>query len=543
MSVMQYGIYLAYAPGVDLRHEGLGRYLASFLKGAAARDDVCFVLLCPSWSREGLLALFDSEGVPRERFRIVAPKGQPWLLRLYLGWQGWRRPRPRRHSRLLTMLRNLAARLLHGLEARLVRAHDVRGLLALLLAGGGVLLLLLLLSPWLLLALFLALLLRVRRGLLSGRGRPLRRVWQRLAGALGNPKDDSLVLRLYRGMADAEAERMQALSETLPMVRAWYCPTAFWHRFHQLSAPRLLCVPDVVLSEFPVGFAAVGGERFFANFTAVESSIRAGSAFVTYSNTVKWDTLVARYGVAADAVTVIGHAPHNLQPWIAVSGVPDAAAASLHYCRQLLRQALARGGDYSAGFANGELKFLFYASQFRPNKNLLTLLRAYAALRKNHGLTHKLLLTGKRDVLPEVALFIEQHHLQREVLCLDGLSSRELAACYRLAELAVNPSLSEGGCPFTFSEALSVGTPVVMARIAVTQEVLTDAELQQHSLFDPYDWQDLAARLQWALANRDTLLQLQLRSYQQLVQRRWADVVDEHVTVLERLASAAGGQS
>ncbi|MFD2884495.1 glycosyltransferase [Pseudomonas lini] len=70
--------------------------------------------------------------------------------------------------------------------------------------------------------------------------------------------------------------------------------------------------------------------------------------------------------------------------------------------------------------------------------------------------------------------FISEHGLQNDVLCLYGLSIQELAACYKLADLAVNPSLSEGGCPFTFTEALSVGTPVVMARIAVTEEILVD---------------------------------------------------------------------
>ena len=92
-------------------------------------------------------------------------------------------------------------------------------------------------------------------------------------------------------------------------------------------------------------------------------------------------------------------------------------------------------------------------------------------------------------MLPEIAQFIHKHNLQNDVLCLHDLSAQELAACYRLADLAVNPSLSEGGCPFTLTEALSVGTPVVMARIAVTEEVVTDPELQSLMLFDPYDWE------------------------------------------------------
>ena len=112
-----------------------------------------------------------------------------------------------------------------------------------------------------------------------------------------------------------------------------------------------------------------------------------------------------------------------------------------------------------------------------------------------------------------------------------------MAACYRLADLAANPSLSEGGCPFTLTEALSVGTPVVMARIAVTREVVTDAELQGLMLFDPYDWEDMAARMEWALQNRDELLGRQLKLYDRLAQRSWRNVVHEYIAILNRISS------
>ena len=125
------------------------------------------------------------------------------------------------------------------------------------------------------------------------------------------------------------------------------------------------------------------------------------------------------------------------------------------------------------------------------------------------------------------------------MLCLHGLSTQQLAACYRLADLAVNPSLSEGGCPFTLTEALSVGTPVVMARIAVTEEVVTDPELQGLMLFDPYDWEDMAARIEWALQNRQRLLERQLKLYERLAERSWKTVVNEYVAILERISTPA----
>lgn len=125
-------------------------------------------------------------------------------------------------------------------------------------------------------------------------------------------------------------------------------------------------------------------------------------------------------------------------------------------------------------------------------------------------------------------------------MCLRDLSARELAACYRLADLAVSSSLSEKGGPFTLTEALSVGTQVVMARIAVTEEAVTDLELQDVMLFDPYDWKDMAVWIEWALQNTDGLLEHQLKLYERLAERSWRTVVDEHIAILDRISSPSG---
>jgi glycosyltransferase involved in cell wall biosynthesis len=100
----------------------------------------------------------------------------------------------------------------------------------------------------------------------------------------------------------------------------------------------------------------------------------------------------------------------------------------------------------------------------------------------------------------------------------------------------VNPSLSEGGCPFTFTEALSVDTPVVLGRIPVTEEVLSDPDFQRVTFFDPYDWRDLARRIEWATEHRTELLEIQKKTYSAMAQRTWTDVVREHVAILDRIS-------
>ena len=145
--------------------------------------------------------------------------------------------------------------------------------------------------------------------------------------------------------------------------------------------------------------------------------------------------------------------------------------------------------------------------------------------------------------MPEIGDFIRENNLANDVLCLPGLTVPELAACYKLADLAVNPSLSEGGCPFTFGEALSVGTPVVMARIAVTEEVITDPDLQAMMLFDPYVGQDMADRIEWALKNREKLRSVQMEAFKSMSLRTWDAVVADHVRILDRISAGPAGVS
>lgn len=547
MPVKHYGIYLAYPPTVDMRGQGLGRHLSMFLKGAEAISDLRFTIVCPSWTKETLVSLFESEHVSPATYSIVSPDGIPYALRLFEALRRYRnrQRQPGFIERLGKTFKSKLDRLWERFTERAVAVHDAPTLASFILKSLlDVLLLLpicLIALPFILLGIaVLRVLLLVRRvtGWIKEKFKPL---LQRAGAVLSAPQHDGWILYLYEKMQKEEMQRMKEKIHSLKDVRAWYCPTAFWPTFQEIDAPRLMCVPDVVLAEFPAGFSSVGGDRFLSTFESVQRAIRKGERFVTYSQAIKWNTLVDGYAVNPSKIEVITHAPNNLLRHIEVSGFPDVEATSRHYCQTMLKVAMQRGRHigYTATFQTRDVRFLFYASQFRPNKNVLMLLQAFEYLLRKRFLSRKLILTGRPEDMPEIGRFIVEHHLENDVLFLNGLSVTELAACYKLADLAVNPTLSEGGCPFTFSEALSVGTPVVMSRIEVTTEVLTDKTLQEVSLFDPYDWRDCANRIEWALNNRETLLSIQLTTYNRLRMRSWTDVVAEHVEILDRISEAA----
>ena len=535
----KYGIYLAYPPTVDLRAEGLGRHLAEFLKGAQARGDVRFVIACPSWMQKNLIELFDASGVSHDCFEIIAPVSKPVLLRLHEAYLAYKK-RPKKLSRLamfFSWLARVRSNVTAYVENRLV---GVRSLMLVSVIG-------FLLLPVIMVALLIKVLVRVVAAAYALTQKMLRSVVHRIftisrldrvSGIIAQHKQDPFVARLYRLMEESETSLMRSLIEARTDIGAWYSPTAFWPHFNEIQAPRLMCVPDVVLADFSVGFAPVGGQRFLDNFRQVEKAIEGGQHFVTYSEDVKWRTLVERYHVDSEAIKVVTHGANRLDDLVVVTGFPDNEVATDSLCRNLFRAALCKAvnNGYAGNFGSEDIQFIFYASQFRPNKNVITLLKAYQHLLKRRYIGHKLVLTGNPNTLPEIARFITEHNLENDVLCLHGLSAQELAACYRLADLAVNPSLSEGGCPFTFTEALSVGTPVVMARIPVTEEVIMDHELQQQMLFNPYDWKEMADKIEWGLNNHHALLAMQKPLYNQLSQRTWRHVVDEHVEILDRIS-------
>jgi glycosyltransferase involved in cell wall biosynthesis len=531
-----YGIYLCYPPTVDLRKEGLGRYLAAFIKGSEHLDDVKFSILCPSWSQDDLNSLFESEGVPLDKVSINSPQTQPIILRINNRIQKFRKKKVSkgRIAKVLERIKKIPIFYINRIEERVAQSYSFKNLLPILFDVFVVVALGIVLTPFV----ALAILFSYRSKLFKFKSaiNTFVTIKNKVLLIFNNPKDQGFVLRLYRLMLQAETERMHKLIQEVEPVLAWYSPTAFWASFSKIDAPKLMCVPDVVLTRFPSGFSQIGGDRVLSTFIDIQQTIMRNEYFVTYSEDVKYRTLNEHFNIEPEQVYVVQHAPNRLDNWLEVSNFPDNAASANFYAKKLLLVALSKQKDPYVKGLGKDFKFIFYASQFRPNKNVMNLLKSYDYLLKNNFITHKLILTGSPEQSKEVSDFINQRNLNCDVLLMSGLTVQELAACYKLSDLAVNPTLSEGGCPFTFTEALSVGTPVVMGRIGVTEEVLTDPKLQEMTFFDPYDWKSIADKIEWALNNLDPLREIQLQTYEKLMKRTWEDVVTEHITAMDEIA-------
>ena len=137
-------------------------------------------------------------------------------------------------------------------------------------------------------------------------------------------------------------------------------------------------------------------------------------------------------------------------------------------------------------------RFVLYAGNIKPHKNLERLVLAFAQLKRRSGMEDLKLLFIGQDVSRYQSLrrTVESAGLRQDVRFFGFVPDATLAALYRLASVFAFPSLYEGfGLPPL--EAMACGTPVVTSRISSLPEVVGDAAV----LVDPLSVDDIAQGL------------------------------------------------
>jgi glycosyltransferase involved in cell wall biosynthesis len=183
-------------------------------------------------------------------------------------------------------------------------------------------------------------------------------------------------------------------------------------------------------------------------------------------------------------------------PWIdpdKVQVVPNAIDAELLEAPSEEEMARVRERYQVRG------RFVLFAGNVKPHKNLERLIRAFGLLRNKPGFEDlKLMMIGD-DVSRYGSLrrtAEEQGIPRQEVRFFGFVPHRTLAALYRMASVFAFPSLYEGfGLPPL--EAMACGTPVVTSRLSSLPEVVGDAAV----LVDPYRVEDIAAGLERVLSD------------------------------------------
>jgi len=171
--------------------------------------------------------------------------------------------------------------------------------------------------------------------------------------------------------------------------------------------------------------------------------------------------------------------------------------------------------------------FIFHAGSISPRKGLSFLAKAFVDLRKQHGVPHRLVLTGGRSWGDPETRELLRRVPREDVLMLGHVAGSALAAIYSLADLFVFPSLYEGfGLPVL--EAMACGCPVVCSNLTSLPEVAGDAAL----MVDPRDVQALATAMAVALTDAPTRESLVEKGKARAASFTWEETVRKTVAVV-----------
>jgi glycosyltransferase involved in cell wall biosynthesis len=143
-------------------------------------------------------------------------------------------------------------------------------------------------------------------------------------------------------------------------------------------------------------------------------------------------------------------------------------------------------------------RYVFYAGNIKPHKNLERLIGAFGLLRKRSGHEDvKLIIVGD-EIHKHGSLRrkVEAAGVKNDVRFFGFVPERTLVSLYRMASVFAFPSLYEGfGLPPL--EAMALGVPVVTSHLSSLPEVVGDAAL----LVDPYREEAIADAIGRVLAD------------------------------------------
>lgn len=129
--------------------------------------------------------------------------------------------------------------------------------------------------------------------------------------------------------------------------------------------------------------------------------------------------------------------------------------------------------------------YILYVGTIQPRKNIPTLLEAFNLLKREHGISHSLVIVGRKGWLyKELFDRISELGLERDVIFTGFVPDEELPGIYAGADVFSYLSFFEGfGLPPL--EAMACGVPVVVSNTTSLPEVVADAGIAVEPLDVP----------------------------------------------------------
>lgn len=553
------GIFLGFAPVQPIKNQGIGRLMGFILKGILKKNDCEVIIACPLWYHTIVIDFLNDQKIDLNRVEILTTDSIPILIKLtnllsksYAAFKsGSFLDKVTNKIRYLPGIKNKALRGSKKVKREGLKIFDkvvtTSSVALFSLIALTLLLSLFILMPFVIALSILAISLmlfvtgtKIIRSPQFARPRSLmKKIIKKISPArqikniLSNPisliKNTSYVHYIYNQLRKAEFKKLNQKINAQPNIYCWFVPALFWPEIASIKGHKIVSAPDIVFLDFPSMFSNYNTQVTYQNIMKV---IDAADHFVCYSDYVKQKHLIEPFQIEANKISVIKHGGIDLQQDLENRTTLDTKEFALSILNDYQNTHLSHS-RYLCDFNFSDTRFIFYSSQIRPHKNFLSLVKAYEILLRKRFINVKLIVTANIYNDAIISDYITSRRLQYDIIALPNVPSKVLAALNHLAICAVNPTLFEGGFPFTFAEAYSVGTPSIMSMIPVVTAEIHDAELKEKMLFDPYNLQDMVNKMEWGILNHEKLYAMQKPLYDQLSQRSWEAVADEYITLLE----------
>jgi glycosyltransferase involved in cell wall biosynthesis len=210
-----------------------------------------------------------------------------------------------------------------------------------------------------------------------------------------------------------------------------------------------------------------------------------------------------------------------------VSAIPLAAPAHFGPVThdkelQRVRHTYGIDGDY-----------VLSVGSIQPRKNLVRLIKAYAALRgaRAGNKCPKLVIVGKCAWLYDETLrALEQTGVEDSVVLTGYVPEPDLPALYSGALCFIYPSYFEGfGLPPL--EAMKCGAPVIVGNATSLPEVVGEAALK----VDPFDVSAIAAAMDQLINNSELRAELRVKGLARAKMFDWNDTAQRTLAVYEQV--------
>lgn len=176
--------------------------------------------------------------------------------------------------------------------------------------------------------------------------------------------------------------------------------------------------------------------------------------------------------------------------------------------------------------------YFLYVGNIQPRKNVPGLLEAFAILKRERQLPHRLVIAGRAAWLyADVFRRVRELGIESDVIFTSYVAAADLPALYSGASVFVFASFFEGfGSPPL--EAMACGVPVVASKRPAFPEVLGDAAL----LIDPTEPREIARAIERIVHDAQLRAQLIARGGERAARYRWEDTARQTLAVFAAVA-------